>query len=143
MDYNIVNSNKIDKSYGAKKVEEKEMTFQDQVDEMVGKVADRVERYMPDYGEFSPIMEFTPNRDKTLNIGKYGLKVYKMPKDVVEDPKQRFIEATVYMPAGDYKADMVIGAGNKKEILEILKNPEFPEKINSAFGELVYTLENS
>lgn len=143
MDYNIVNSKNINKTFGAKKVEEKEMTFQDQVDEMLGKVADRVERYMPDYGEFSPIMEFTPNRDKTLNIGKYGLKVYKMPKDVVEDPKQRFIEASVYMPAGDYKADMVVGAGNKKEILEILKNPEFPEKINSAFGELVYTLENS
>lgn len=143
MDYNIVNAKNINKTFGAKKVEEKEITFQDQVDEMVGKVADRVERYMPDYGEFSPIMEFTPNRDKTLNIGKYGLKVYKMPKDVVEDPKQRFIEASVYMPAGDYKADMVVGAGNKKEILEILKNPEFPEKINSAFGELVYTLENS
>ena len=143
MDYNIVNSKNINQTFGAKKVEESEMTFQDQVNEMVGKVADRVERYMPDYGEFSPIMEFTPNRDKTLNIGKYGLKVYKMPKDVVEDPKQRYIEASVYMPAGDYKADMVVGAGNKKEVLEILKNPEFPEKINEAFGELVYTLENS
>ena len=142
MDYNVANIKNMSKLSGVNKMEN-EITFQEQLDEMVEKVTDRVDRYMPDYGEFSPIMEFTPNKDNTLNVGKYGLKVYKMPKDVVEDPKQRFIEAAAYMPAGDYKADMIVGSGHKEKILEILKDPEFVQKLNEVYGELIYTLENS
>ena len=142
MDYNVANIKNMSKLSGVNKMEN-EITFQEQLDEMVEKVTDRVDRYMPDYGEFSPIMEFTPNKDNTLNVGKYGLKVYKMPKDVVEDPKQRFIEAAEYMPAGDYKADMIVGSGHKEKILEILKDPEFVQKLNEVYGELIYTLENS
>ena len=142
MDYNVANIKNTNKLSGVNKMEN-EITFQEQLDEMVEKVTDRVDRYMPDYGEFSPIMEFTPNKDNTLNVGKYGLKVYKMPKDVVEDPKRRYIEAAAYMPAGDYKADMILGAGEKTEILKILKDPEFKQRLNEAYGELIYTLENS
>ncbi|MCM1265718.1 MAG: hypothetical protein NC200_05920 [Candidatus Gastranaerophilales bacterium] len=147
MDYNINNLN-VNTFQGIKKMDNdmEDMTFQDQVDEIVQRVAEKVEdnRIVPEYGEFSPVNEFMPNYDESTSgvVGKYGLKVYKMPKDVVKDPKQRYIEAAAYMPAGDYKADMIVGSGYKDEILKQLRDPEFPEKLNKAYGELLDTLEN-
>jgi len=141
MDYSI-NSKNINAAFGAKKMDEKEMSFQDRVDEMVSKTSDRAELEVPEYGDFAPVMEFMDNTNKDLPVGKYGIKIYKMPKDIVEDPKQRYIEAAVYMPAGDYKADMVVGSGHKDKILEILNSPEFPEKLNRAYGELLDVIED-
>jgi hypothetical protein len=66
-----------------------------------------------------------------------------MPKDVVEDPKKRYIQAAAYMPAGDYKATLVVGSGDKKEILEKLNSPDFPEKLNDAYAQLLELLEGN
>ncbi|GEM_PF-1598049 len=144
MDYNITNS-RINNTHGVNKMnDDKELSFQDRVDEMIAKVFDRTEREVPEYGAFSDVAEYMPNLDpetKTL-AGKYGLRIYKMPKSVVEDPKQRYIEAAAYRPAGDYKADVIVGSGHKDEILKILNSDEFPEKLNRTYGELLETLED-
>lgn len=146
MNYNINNLNVNNTNFhGVNKMGNKDISFQDQVDEMVAKITERAEdnRELPEYGDFSPVVEYMDNLDEDNDtVGKYGLKIYKMPKDVVEDPKQRYIEAAAYVPVGDYKATLVVGSGHKDEILKQLKSPDFPEKLNRAYGELVEMLED-
>ena len=146
MNYNINNMN-INKTnfYGVNKMQDEDISFQEQVDDLVERVTEKVEdnRIVPEYGDFSPVLEFIPNLDEeNKTVGKYGLKIYKMPKDVVPDPKKRYIEASAYVPEGDYKATLVVGSGDKDEIIKQLKAPEFPEKLNRAYGELLEMLED-
>ena len=142
MDYNIRNS-KPNEIQGDRNVYAGKYTcFQDQVDEMTARLAERAEREVPEYGRFAPVMEFTPNYGDIKVVGKYGLQVYKLPEDIDPDPKQRHIKAAAYMPAGDYKASMAVAKGHKEEIIRILKDPEFAKKLNGVYGELVEILEN-
>ena len=110
MNYNINNMN-VNKTnfYGVNKMQDEDISFQEQVDDLVERVTEKVEdnRIVPEYGDFSPVLEFIPNLDEeNKTVGKYGLKIYKMPKDVVPDPKKRYIEASAYVPEGDYKATL-------------------------------------
>lgn len=125
-----------------KKVNNENITFDEQVEEIIKNIVARAEREVPEYGDFAPVREFMPNLDPgTTAVGKYGLSVYKMPKDVVPDPKKRYIEASAYVPTGDYKATLVLGSGDKKEVIEKIKSPEFPEKLNNAYAKLLDLLE--
>ncbi len=128
--------------YEVRSVANEDMTFDEQVSKIIKDILVRAEREVPEYGDFRPVREFMPNLDKgTTAVGKYGLSIYKMPKDVVPDPKQRFIEAAAYVPRGDYKATLIVDSGNKKEILEKIKDPEFAEKLNDAYAQLLDLLE--
>jgi len=128
---------------GAKKMEDKEMTYDEHVYDIIDKVAKRSEREVPDYGEFAPVYEDFKNQDPKLNfVDRYMLKVVKMPKADVPDEKKRYIEASVYSPAGDYKADVLLAGGYKDDIMKELKSKEFPEKLNNAYVELVDYLRN-
>lgn len=130
--------------YEVKKVNNEKITFDDQVEQIIKDISARAEREVPEYGDFAPVTEFMPNLDKgTTAVSKYGLTIYKMPKDVVADPKKRYIQAAAYMPAGDYKATLVVGSGDKKEILEKLNSPDFPEKLNDAYAQLLELLEGN
>ncbi len=141
----INNNIKVNSFTGANKMDKEPASFQEQIDGMVKTLSNRAEREVPEYGEFSPVMEFIPNLDKETSstVGKYGLKIFKMPKSVVEDEKQRYLEAAAYMPAGDYKADMVVGSGNKQEILDMLKSKDFAENLNYAYAELLDVIKDS
>ena len=102
------------------------------------------ENYIREYGDFAPVTEFFENPDNNTKdyVGKYGLKIYKMPKDIVPDPKMRYIEAAAYVPSGDYKSDMIVGNGYKNEILKMLKDPEFAKTLKSAYEQLLESIAN-
>ncbi len=119
-----------------------EKTYEDKVYDMIDAVTERAEREVPEYGDFAPVYEEFKNTNSKLPIDRYQLKVLKMPKEDVPDEKQRFLQAAVYAPAGDYKADMLIGAGHKDKIMEILKSDEFPETLNDAYIKLVDFMQN-
>jgi len=127
---------------GVNKMDEKEMTYQDHVYDIINKVATRSEREVPDYGDFAPVYEDFKNKNTDVPVGRYMLKVLKMPKADVADEKQRFIEASVYAPAGDYKAEMLLSGGHKDEILKELNSDKFPEKLNDAYLTLVDSIQN-
>ncbi len=114
-------------------------TFQDEVDALIARMLERVEKEVPEFGDFCPVLEFFGNMDEEMQhiVGKYGLKLYKMPKDIVADPKQRYLEAAAYEPGGCYKADMVVGSGTKEEIIALLKSADFPIELNKTYGELL------
>ena len=121
-----------------------EFTFQDLVDALIEKILPRIEQEVPDYGAFNPVLELFDNLDEDMQhvVGKYGLKVYKMPPDIVADPAKRYVEAVAYEPGGNYKATLVVGSGNKADIIALLKSEGFPERLNCAYGELLEMLED-
>ncbi|MBP3471777.1 MAG: hypothetical protein J6K41_06065 [Paraprevotella sp.] len=121
-----------------------EITFQDLVDALIEKILPRIEQEVPDYGAFYPVLELFDNLDEGTQhvVGKYGLKVYKMPPDIVADPAKRYVEAVAYEPGGNYKATLIVGSGNKTDIIALLLSEDFPEKLNRAFGKLLDMLKD-
>lgn len=138
-----INIKKLNKFVGDNNMKNNIPTFAEQVENTVKTLKERAEREVAEYGDFMAVTELFPNLDKETQIGNYALKIFKMPKDVVSDPKKRYLEAAIYMPSGDYKMTMVVGSGTKQEILDMLNQPDFCKKLNKIYGELLYTIEHS
>lgn len=104
----------------------------------------QVKEHVPDYGDFASVMEFMDNPDKLTQefVGTYGLSVYKMPKDVVPDPRKRYIQAAAYEPTGRYKSDCNIASGTKEELIRIMQSEEFVDKVCEMFPELESLFEH-
>ena len=142
MDNNIQNYN-VNRTFGAKKMEEKQpKNFQEQVDMTVAKLAERSEREVPEYGDFAPVIEFFDNLDEASKntVGKYGIMVLKLPKNVRPDPKQRYIEASAYEPTGNYKSKMYVGSGYKEDIHHDLY--KFTDKLADVYAKLADSLND-
>ena len=135
MDFDMMNE---------KKEYEHCQSFQDYVNELVRRTMKRIEEEMPDKGSFSDIFELFCNPDDGTSdvVGKYGLHVFKMQSDIVPDPTKRYVQACPYIPSAAYKATLIVGSGTKAEILELMKEPSFAEKLNYTFGELLDMLQD-
>ena len=78
------------------------------------------------------------NDESTKHIaGRFRLKVYKMPADIVPDPEKRYIEASVFDSVGCYKTEMLVGSGNKEEIITIMKTEKFRMKLYDTYIRLL------
>ena len=104
----------------------------------------QVKDHVPDYGDFAPVMEFFDNPDPLTRefVGRYGLKVYKMPKDVVPNPRMRYVQAAAYIPSGRYKSDCNVASGTKEEIITTMQTEEFAEKLRETYRELEELFEH-
>ena len=119
-------------------------SFQEYVDELVRRTMRRIEEEMPDEGGFSDIFELFCNPDDSTSdvVGKYGLHVFKMRSDIVPDPKMRYVQACAYIPSGEYKATLMAGSGTKAEILALMKEQSYADKLNYTFGDLLDMLQD-
>ena len=119
-------------------------SFQECVDELVRRTMVRIEEEMPDEGSFADIFELfcNPDADTSDVVGKYGLQVFKMRSDVEPDPAMRYVQACAYIPSAEYKATLMAGSGTKVEILALMKEPSYAEKLNYTFGELLDMLQD-
>ena len=119
-------------------------SFQDYVNELVRRTMKRIEEDMPDEGAFSDIFELFCNPDDGTSdvVGKYGLHVFKMQSDIVPDPTKRYVQACAYIPSAAYKATLIVGSGTKAEILELMKEPSFADKLSCTFDELTDMLRD-
>ena len=61
--------------------------MKEEINNIIKLMIQQVVDHVPEYGDFTPVMEFFVNPDVRTQefVGKYGLKVYKMPKDIVPD----------------------------------------------------------
>ena len=118
--------------------------MKEEVNKIIKLLVQQVVDHVPEYGDFAPVMEFFVNPDVRTQefVGKYGLKVFKMPKDIVPDPRIRYIEAAAYIPSAIYKSDCTVASGTKDEIIAIMQTPEFAEKLRETFLELGALLEH-
>lgn len=119
-------------------------SFQECVDELVRRTVVRIKEEMPDKGSFSDIFELFCNPDDGTSdvVGKYGLHVFKMQSDIVPDPTKRYVQACAYIPSAAYKATLIVGSGTKAEILELMKEPSFADKLSCTFDELTDMLRD-
>ena len=119
-------------------------SFQNYVNELVRRTMKRIEEEMPDEGAFSDIFELFCNPDDSTSdiVGKYGLHVFKMRADIVPDPNKRYVQACAYIPSGEYKATLMAGSGTKAEILSLMKEQSYANKLNYTFGELLDMLKD-
>ena len=109
------------------------------LDKLIDKVLSRVEQEVPSSGYFAPVYdEFCNNDESTKHIaGRFRLKVYKMPADIVPDPEKRYIEASVFDSVGCYKTEMLVGSGNKEAIIAIMKTEKFRMKLYDTYIRLL------
>lgn len=135
MDFDMMNE---------KKEYEHCQSFQDYVDELVRRTVVRIKEEMPDKGSFSDIFELFCNPDDGTSdvVGKYGLHVFKMQSDIVPDPTKRYVQACAYIPSAAYKATLMAGSGTKAEILALMKEQSYANKLNYTFGELLDMLQD-
>ena len=116
----------------------------DDIDKLAERVLSRIEHEIPQSGYFAPVYEnFNNNDEATKHIaGMFRLKVYKMPADIVPDPEKRYIEASVFDNGGCYKAEMLVGSGNKEEIIAIMKIEKFRLKLYDTYIRLLDMLRD-
>ena len=114
-------------------------SYIDEIDKLIEKVLSRVEQEVPSSGYFAPVYdEFCNNDESTKHIaGRFRLKVYKMPADIVPDPEKRYIEASVFDGGGCYKTEMLVGSGNKEEIIALMKTEKFRMKLYDTYIRLL------
>ena len=114
------------------------------IDKLIEKVLSRVEQEVPSSGYFAPVYdEFCNNDESTKHIaGRFRLKVYKMPADIVPDPERRYIEASVFDSVGCYKTEMLVGSGNKEAIIAIMKTEKFRMKLYDTYIRLLDMLRD-
>ena len=117
-------------------------SYIDEIDKLIEKVLSRVEQEVPSSGYFAPVYdEFCNNDESTKHIaGRFRLKVYKMPADIVPDPEKRYIEASVFDSGGCYKTEMLVGSGNKEEIIALMKTEKFRLKLYDTYIRLLDVL---
>ena len=111
----------------------------DDIDTLVERVLSRIEHEIPQSGYFAPVYdEFSNNDESTKHIaGRFRLKVYKMPADIVPDPEKRYIEASVFDSVGCYKTEMLVGSGNKDGIVDVMKSEKFRLKLYDTYIKLL------
>ena len=102
----------------------------------------RAEREVAEYGDFAPVYEQFANPDKSLCATDFMLKISKPPKNIEGHEKIRNLEVVAYKLPHPYKAERIIAAGNKEEILKQLKSDEVYSKIESAVKSLSHDLED-
>ena len=113
-------------------------SYIDEIDKLIEKVLSRVEQEVPSSGYFAPVYdEFCNNDESTKHIaGRFRLKVYKMPADIVPDPEKRYIEASAFDSCGCYKTEMLVGSGIKEEIIALMKTEKFRLKLYGTYIRL-------
>lgn len=120
-------------------------SFQDYVDDLVLRIVERIEKDVPDTGNFADILElFTnPSYKTKSDVGRYGLRVFKMRPDVDPDPAMRYVEAAAYDPSGTYKSNFYVAAGTKEEVLAQLHSDEFSINLTDDFVKLTDALHDA
>ena len=118
--------------------------MKEEVNKIIELMLQQIADHVPVSGDFAPLLEFFLNPDPRTRefVGKFGLRVYKMPKDIVADPKIRYVEAAAYIPSGIYKSDCTVACGSKDEIIATMQEEGFAEKLHQTFLELAELFEH-
>ncbi len=120
----------------------KPMNIEQWFENTLKKLHDRAQREVPEYGDFKIIDEKFVNPDKNLKVTDFEIKIVNPPKNIEDQEILRGIYITAYNSPSPYKAERLIAAGTKKEILEKLQSKEFLNEILDAAKSLSHSLED-
>ncbi|MBP3820823.1 hypothetical protein J6G99_04165 [bacterium] len=102
----------------------------------------RAEREVPEYGNFKLVTEKFKNFDKNLDVDEFWLEIGQPPKGTENYETKRFLKFVASKPNSDTSAEILIGSGSKKEILETLKKEGLTGKLKEYAQKLSYNLED-
>lgn len=113
--------------------------FMDYVKEQLGRLLSEWDEVVAEHGSFTPVFDIFANPDAGSQdeVGAYGLKVYKMPDNIVADADKCYLEAAVYDPRREYKIDMIVMSGCSKDLKETLSATDFAQKVYDAYAKLL------
>ena len=113
--------------------------FMDYVKEQLSRLLTEWDEVIPQHGSFTPVFDIFANPDpgSQETVGAYGLKVYKMPDDIVADADMRYMEAAVYDPYRQYKIDMIVISGHSNDIKKALATANFSRKLYDDYAKLL------
>lgn len=111
--------------------------FKTLIEEKLKTVIERVEREVPESGDFMPVYEDIPESDENHIIYLYRIMVMKMPTVDVPDETKRFVKIITYIKYCDYKASTLVAGGNKAKILDSLKQENYVELLFKTFEGLI------
>jgi len=118
------------------------VTLNTEISKTLKTLHDRAEREVTPYDYFKPVQIPLENPDKSLYVGDITLRISQPPKESSSGYKtQRNLEVVVCSPNGKDDFSKIIANGNKKELLESLKDKalakELEDFIHEASGMLI------
>ncbi len=136
---NQINQNKINFKGAAKMTKDtKPETVEEFANTAVKTLAERAEREVPQDGDFAPVSERYVNHDPKIYANEMLLQIVPLPQSLKNEPnynKLRYLQAVVKSPV-DQPARSILKCGTKKQILEILNENNFSQRVAAKFDEL-------
>lgn len=106
----------------------------DLISGIIEKLHRESERRVPEYGNFGIVRTFFKNKDKNLDVRSIELLI-KPSILLKERPKERELEIVIKSSNDKNKFSLVLKRGDKKEILDYLKDEELPIRINETIDK--------
>lgn len=137
--YNLyVTPYKLNVSFNGKKVNNEKVSnnLSEKIFKSIQKLHSSAEREITEYDYFRPVQTCFKNSDKSLYVGEVTLKI-SQPSGMNSPKckKQRYLEATAYSPTKGQNVSKVIFQGDKKEILQKLKDKQLATEVEEFIKE--------
>ncbi|MBQ9245785.1 hypothetical protein IJ182_05920 [bacterium] len=87
----------------------------------------RLEREMPENGDFAPVVERYQSKDPTLDLSTVKVACRHV-KSSEKSNNQRCIEASCKNKAETHEISKILAVGTKKQIIDYVKDTQFFEK---------------
>jgi len=135
--YNLrVNPYQTNINFNASSKVKNELPLAEKISNSLNKLYASSEREVAEYDYFKTVQVAFDNPDKNLYVGTVKLKISQLPKESGDNYKtQRYLEAVVYSPTKGQNISMIFSVGNKKEILEKLKDEKLVKEIEEFVKE--------
>jgi len=96
---------------------------------MIFNLLRRVEKEVPDIGEFEMVYETIDNPNPNWHLSHIRLAVHK-PLDSIDGNESRYVQVDVFnKPDNPYMCSKLIFMGNKQEVLHYLEDSSLAQKI--------------
>lgn len=121
-----------------KKFCQQNIKIEDKITEALDNLINKTENEVPEYGRlFRPVEEEFPNPDLTSIANKVKFTVKASTEK--ENQKGRILKMEIFSQKGN-SISPIFEVGTKEEILKMLKNESFPEKIKKIIAEANHIL---
>ncbi len=116
--------------------------YQYQIKRLINDLQYKIERSVPEEGDFPMVYSEFRNHDKGLCLTDVLLTFRPVPNHLPDHETQRWLEVAGYKLPASYKSTMIIFKGTTAETLRYLSRPEAAEKIINVIPQLDFNLND-
>jgi len=115
-------------------------TFNEELAIAIRNLTKEVIENVPENGQFDDVIESVRCKEKTMPFDRLDLVVKEIPTPGVDDDKQRYVVGEVY-GYDTMLSEVLLKAGTKNEIVEMLKSENFLLILEKALKKIVEKIE--